>query len=138
MLKPALGPQAEEGFQPLLGLSGNKGTVSAPPSGGGRTGPWALVPSGTWKMPVPWFLLSLALGRSPMVLPLERLVGPQDTARCSPVSLGHWECWGRLRVQSAAHWGPSLAPVTVTTARTALAGLSGADGLREEWGGGKH
>ncbi|XP_060487676.1 interleukin-17 receptor C isoform X2 [Panthera onca] len=35
-------------------------------------------------MPVPWFLLSLALGRSPMVLSLERLVGPQDTARCSP------------------------------------------------------
>ncbi|XP_029771976.1 interleukin-17 receptor C isoform X1 [Suricata suricatta] len=35
-------------------------------------------------MPVPWFLLSLALGRSPMVLSLERLEGPQDTARCSP------------------------------------------------------
>ncbi|KAM8925808.1 interleukin-17 receptor C isoform 8-T8 [Lycaon pictus] len=35
-------------------------------------------------MPVPWFLLSLALGRSPMVLSLEKLMGPQDTARCSP------------------------------------------------------
>ncbi|XP_064130985.1 interleukin-17 receptor C isoform X6 [Loxodonta africana] len=35
-------------------------------------------------MPVPWFLLSLALGRSPGVLPLERLVGPQNTAHCSP------------------------------------------------------
>ncbi|XP_074169108.1 interleukin-17 receptor C isoform X2 [Rhinolophus sinicus] len=35
-------------------------------------------------MPVPWFLLSLALGRSPVVLSLERIVGPQDTARCSP------------------------------------------------------
>uniref|UniRef100_A0A8C5K7X9 Interleukin 17 receptor C n=1 Tax=Jaculus jaculus TaxID=51337 RepID=A0A8C5K7X9_JACJA len=35
-------------------------------------------------MPVPWFLLSLALGRSPVVISLERLVGPQDTARCSP------------------------------------------------------
>ncbi|KAF6099522.1 interleukin 17 receptor C [Phyllostomus discolor] len=35
-------------------------------------------------MPVPWFLLSLALGPSPMVLSLEKLVGPQDTARCSP------------------------------------------------------
>ncbi|KAM5231756.1 interleukin-17 receptor C isoform 4-T4 [Hipposideros larvatus] len=35
-------------------------------------------------MPVSWFLLSLALGRSPVVLSLERLVGPQDTARCSP------------------------------------------------------
>ncbi|XP_014653110.1 PREDICTED: interleukin-17 receptor C isoform X3 [Ceratotherium simum simum] len=35
-------------------------------------------------MPVPWFLLSLALGRSPVVLSLERLVGSQDAARCSP------------------------------------------------------
>ncbi|XP_004368726.1 interleukin-17 receptor C [Trichechus manatus latirostris] len=35
-------------------------------------------------MPVPWFLLSLALGRSPGVLPLERLIGPQNTAHCSP------------------------------------------------------
>uniref|UniRef100_A0AAA9SLD8 Interleukin 17 receptor C n=1 Tax=Bos taurus TaxID=9913 RepID=A0AAA9SLD8_BOVIN len=35
-------------------------------------------------MPVPWFLLSLALGRNPVVLSLERVVGPQDTARCSP------------------------------------------------------
>ncbi|XP_021571546.1 interleukin-17 receptor C [Carlito syrichta] len=35
-------------------------------------------------MPVPWFLLSLALGRSPMVLSLERAVGPQDATQCSP------------------------------------------------------
>ncbi|XP_017193894.3 interleukin-17 receptor C isoform X6 [Oryctolagus cuniculus] len=35
-------------------------------------------------MPMPWFLLSLALGRSPGVLSLERLIGLQDTARCSP------------------------------------------------------
>ncbi|XP_023392642.1 interleukin-17 receptor C isoform X12 [Pteropus vampyrus] len=35
-------------------------------------------------MPVPWFLLSLALGRSPVVLSLERLAGPQDAVRCSP------------------------------------------------------
>nr|XP_045241723.1 interleukin-17 receptor C isoform X14 [Macaca fascicularis] len=35
-------------------------------------------------MPVPWFLLSLALGRSPIVLSLERLVGPQDATHCSP------------------------------------------------------
>lgn len=35
-------------------------------------------------MPVPWFLLSLALGRNPVVLSLERVVGPQDAARCSP------------------------------------------------------
>uniref|UniRef100_A0A8C3YV20 Interleukin-17 receptor C n=1 Tax=Catagonus wagneri TaxID=51154 RepID=A0A8C3YV20_9CETA len=34
-------------------------------------------------MPVPWFLLSLALGRNPMVFSLERVVGPQDAARCS-------------------------------------------------------
>lgn len=37
---------------------------------------------------MPWFLLSLALGRSPVVLSLERLEGLQDAARCSPVSLG--------------------------------------------------
>ncbi|XP_024906563.1 interleukin-17 receptor C isoform X3 [Pteropus alecto] len=35
-------------------------------------------------MPVPWFLLSLALGRSPVVLSLERLAGPQDAVHCSP------------------------------------------------------
>ncbi|XP_054537455.1 interleukin-17 receptor C isoform X23 [Pan troglodytes] len=35
-------------------------------------------------MPVPWFLLSLALGRSPVVLSLERLVGSQDATHCSP------------------------------------------------------
>ncbi|XP_066207779.1 interleukin-17 receptor C isoform X10 [Saccopteryx leptura] len=35
-------------------------------------------------MPVPWFLLSLALGPSPMVFSLERIVGPQNAARCSP------------------------------------------------------
>ncbi|TEA42548.1 hypothetical protein DBR06_SOUSAS1610033 [Sousa chinensis] len=35
-------------------------------------------------MPVPWFFLSLALGRNPVVLSLERVAGPQDTARCSP------------------------------------------------------
>uniref|UniRef100_A0A8D2E056 Interleukin-17 receptor C n=1 Tax=Sciurus vulgaris TaxID=55149 RepID=A0A8D2E056_SCIVU len=34
-------------------------------------------------MPVPWFLLSLALGRNPVVVSLERLVGPEDAARCS-------------------------------------------------------
>lgn len=59
-----------------------------PPPWGGRTGPQAWVLPGTWKMPVPWFLLSLALGRNPVVLSLERVVGPQDAARCSPVSLG--------------------------------------------------
>ncbi|XP_035886726.1 interleukin-17 receptor C isoform X7 [Phyllostomus discolor] len=43
-------------------------------------------------MPVPWFLLSLALGPSPMVLSLEKLVGPQDTARCSPAFSCHlWD-----------------------------------------------
>ncbi|XP_021493313.2 interleukin-17 receptor C isoform X3 [Meriones unguiculatus] len=34
-------------------------------------------------MPVSWFLLSLALGRSPVVVSLERLLETQDTARCS-------------------------------------------------------
>lgn len=80
-------PEAGETFWALLpkgtGLSGSRGEVSAPPWGG-RTGPQAGVLPGTWKMPVPWFLLSLALGRSPVVLSLERIVGPQDTARCSP------------------------------------------------------
>ncbi|ELK34353.1 Interleukin-17 receptor C [Myotis davidii] len=38
-------------------------------------------------MPVPWFLLSLALGPSPMVLSLERLMGPQDAADCSLTKL---------------------------------------------------
>uniref|UniRef100_A0A8C8Z9V7 Interleukin-17 receptor C n=1 Tax=Prolemur simus TaxID=1328070 RepID=A0A8C8Z9V7_PROSS len=88
-------------------------------------------------MPVPWFLLSLALGRSPVVFSLERLVEPEDTAYCSPVGPGPWEDWGRLRVQSLAQQSPSLAPVTAATTRTAQAGLSGTDGRREEWGGGK-
>lgn len=64
------------------GLIGSRGQGSAPPWGG-RTGPQAWVLSGTWKMPVPWFLLSLALGRSPVVVSLERLMEPQDTAHCS-------------------------------------------------------
>ncbi|XP_045145904.1 interleukin-17 receptor C [Echinops telfairi] len=34
-------------------------------------------------MPVPWLLLTLALGRSPRVLSLERGVGLQSTAHCS-------------------------------------------------------
>lgn len=80
-----------------------------------------------------------------MVLSLERLMGPQDAANCSRVSLGFWEGWGRLRVQTEAHQGPSLAPVTAvtaaaaaTTTRTALAGLSGTDGVRGEWGRGQN
>lgn len=64
--------------------------MSAPPRGG-RTGPQAWVLCSTWKMPMSWFLLSLALGRSPVVVSLERLVEPHDTARCSLVSLGPWE-----------------------------------------------
>ena len=84
--------EAGERFWRLLpkcsGLSRSRGEVSAPPFGGGRTGPGAWVPPGTWKMPVPWFLLSLALGPSPVVLSLEKLMGPQDAARCSPVSRG--------------------------------------------------
>ncbi|MBW04481.1 Interleukin-17 receptor C, partial [Eschrichtius robustus] len=60
---------------------------------GGQTGPQAWVLPGTWKMPVPWFFLSLALGRNPVVLSLERVVGPQDTARCSPGLSCH--LWGQ-------------------------------------------
>ncbi|XP_049718301.1 interleukin-17 receptor C isoform X6 [Elephas maximus indicus] len=85
-------------------------------------------------MPVPWFLLSLALGRSPGVLPLERLVGPQNTAHCSPVSLG---ALGDLKEAQGSACGPSrpcsLARVIAATARTALAGLSGAGRGSEEW-----
>ncbi|PNI53240.1 IL17RC isoform 18 [Pan troglodytes] len=43
-------------------------------------------------MPVPWFLLSLALGRSPVVLSLERLVGSQDATHCSP-NCPVWSVW---------------------------------------------
>ncbi|PNJ67872.1 IL17RC isoform 23 [Pongo abelii] len=46
-------------------------------------------------MPVPWFLLSLALGRSPVVLSLERLVGPQDATHCSPGLSCH--LWGATK-----------------------------------------
>lgn len=105
--------EAGERFWCLLpkrsGLSGSRGEVSAPPFGGGRTGPGAWVPPGTLKMPVPWFLLSLALGPSPMVLSLEKLVGPQDAARCSPVSLGPQEGWRGLTVQCEAHQDTSQA-----------------------------
>eukprot|EP00070_Physeter_catodon_P033757 XP_028340651.1 interleukin-17 receptor C isoform X8 [Physeter catodon] len=91
-------PETGEGFRPLLPagtqLSGRRGVVSAPLRGGGRTGPQAWVLPGTWKMPVPWFFLSLALGRNPVVLSLERVVGPQDTARCSPgLSCHLWGYW---------------------------------------------
>nr|XP_030696554.1 interleukin-17 receptor C isoform X11 [Globicephala melas] len=91
-------PETGEGFRPLLPagtqLSGRRGVVSAPLRGPGRTGPQAWVLPGTWKMPVPWFFLSLALGRNPVVLSLERVAGPQDTARCSPgLSCHLWGYW---------------------------------------------
>nr|XP_058933638.1 interleukin-17 receptor C isoform X5 [Kogia breviceps] len=91
-------PETGEGFRPLLPagtqLSGRRGVLSAPLRGGGRTGPQAWVLPGTWKMPVPWFFLSLALGRNPVVFSLERVVGPQDTARCSPgLSCHLWGYW---------------------------------------------
>ncbi|XP_033623960.1 interleukin-17 receptor C [Fukomys damarensis] len=80
--------KAGEEFQPPPPadpeLSEGRREASVPPTGGGRTGPQAWVLPGTWKMPVPWFLLSLALGRNPVVISLERIVGPQDAARCSP------------------------------------------------------
>lgn len=87
------------------------------PPWGGRTGSHAWVLSGTWKMPVPWFLLSLALGRGPVVVSLERLLEPQDTARCSlGLSCHLWD--GDVlclpgSIQSAP--GPVLVPTHLQT-----------------------
>ncbi|XP_058534863.1 interleukin-17 receptor C isoform X6 [Ochotona princeps] len=64
-------------------------------------------------MPVPWFLLSLALGRSPGVLSLERLVGPQDTARCSPGLSCH--LWDGDVLCLPGSVQPSQGPVLVPT-----------------------
>ncbi|XP_017922320.1 PREDICTED: interleukin-17 receptor C isoform X2 [Capra hircus] len=68
-------------------------------------------------MPVPWFLLSLALGRNPVVLSLERVVGPQDTARCSPgLSCHLWDgdvlCLPGSLVSAP---GPVLVPTRLQT-----------------------
>ncbi|XP_011807655.1 PREDICTED: interleukin-17 receptor C isoform X2 [Colobus angolensis palliatus] len=68
-------------------------------------------------MPVPWFLLSLALGRSPIVLSLERLVGPQDATHCSPgLSCHLWDsdilCLPGDIVPAS---GPVLAPTHLQT-----------------------
>lgn len=73
--------------------------------------------SGTWKMPVPWFLLSLALGRSPVVVSLERLMEPQDTAHCSlGLSCHLWDgdvlC---LPGSIASAPGPVLVPTRLQT-----------------------
>ncbi|XP_040851104.1 interleukin-17 receptor C isoform X3 [Ochotona curzoniae] len=64
-------------------------------------------------MPVPWFLLSLALGRSPGVLSLERLVGPRDTARCSPGLSCH--LWDRDVLCLPGSVQPAQGPVLVPT-----------------------
>lgn len=87
--------------------------------------------SGTWKMPVPWFLLSLALGRSPVVVSLERLMEPQDTAHCSLVSLGLWEA-GKGSEFRLCLFTALVCLLSLPSVRTALSGLSGADGGREE------
>ncbi|XP_054451905.1 interleukin-17 receptor C isoform X2 [Pteronotus mesoamericanus] len=68
-------------------------------------------------MPVPWFLLSLALGPSPVVLSLERLMGPQDSARCSPgLSCHLWDgdmlCLPGSIVSAS---GPVLVPTRLQT-----------------------
>ncbi|XP_062969836.1 interleukin-17 receptor C isoform X3 [Cynocephalus volans] len=68
-------------------------------------------------MPVPWFLLSLALGRSPVVLSLERLMGLQDTVRCSrDLSCHLWEgdmlCLPGSIVSTV---GPVLVPTRLQT-----------------------
>ncbi|OBS79379.1 hypothetical protein A6R68_18239 [Neotoma lepida] len=68
-------------------------------------------------MPMSWFLLSLALGRSPAVVSLERLVEPQDTARCSlGLSCHLWD--GDVlclpgSIESAS--GPVLVPTSLQT-----------------------
>ncbi|KAM6216154.1 interleukin-17 receptor C [Rhynchocyon petersi] len=68
-------------------------------------------------MPVPWFLLSLALGRSPGVLSLERLMGSQNTVHCSPnISCHLWD--GDVlclpgSMESAP--GPVLVPTSLQT-----------------------
>eukprot|EP00069_Balaena_mysticetus_P018085 bmy_00440T0 len=68
-------------------------------------------------MPVPWFFLSLALGRNPVVLSLERVAGPQDTARCSPgLSCHLWDgdvlCLPGSLVSAP---GPMLVPTGLQT-----------------------
>uniref|UniRef100_A0A9L0IR20 Interleukin-17 receptor C n=1 Tax=Equus asinus TaxID=9793 RepID=A0A9L0IR20_EQUAS len=68
-------------------------------------------------MPMPWFLLSLALGRSPVVLSLERLEGLQDAARCSPgLSCHLWDgdvvCLPGSIVSAP---GPVLVPTSLQT-----------------------
>uniref|UniRef100_A0A8I3WMD2 Interleukin 17 receptor C n=1 Tax=Callithrix jacchus TaxID=9483 RepID=A0A8I3WMD2_CALJA len=64
-------------------------------------------------MPVPWLLLSLALGRSPMVLPLERRVGPQDATHCSPGLSCH--LWDDDILCLPGDVMPALGPVLVPT-----------------------
>ncbi|XP_004616077.2 interleukin-17 receptor C isoform X1 [Sorex araneus] len=68
-------------------------------------------------MPVSWFLLSLALGRSPGILALERLLGSQDTVRCSPgLSCQLWDgdvlCVQERLVPAP---GPVLVPTQLQT-----------------------
>ncbi|XP_053454727.1 interleukin-17 receptor C isoform X5 [Nycticebus coucang] len=64
-------------------------------------------------MPVPWFLLSLALGRSPVVFSLERLVEPQDVAHCSPGLSCH--LWDGDILCLPGSIVPALGPVLVPT-----------------------
>ncbi|XP_023366422.1 interleukin-17 receptor C [Otolemur garnettii] len=64
-------------------------------------------------MPVPWFLLSLALGRSPVVFSLERLVEPQDAAHCSPGLSCH--LWDGDMLCLPGSIVPALGPVLVPT-----------------------
>jgi hypothetical protein len=80
-------------------------------------------------------LVPAVLGTGPK--PCGRLSGETDGAsgHCTLLSsesgtMGGWERL-RVRVQSLPHHSPSLAPVTASI-RTALSGLSGADGGRED------
>lgn len=134
MLKTALGPQAEEGFWPLvptgLGLIRNGGTVSAPPLGGQDR---ALGFGASWYMEDASALVPVVLGTGPKPHgPLFR-EAYGASGHC-PLLSGKSGVMGGLGASSGFGLlpigGPGLAPVTVT--RTALAGLSGADGIREE------
>lgn len=139
VLKTALGPQAEEGFWRLvptsLGLIRNGGTVSAPPLGGQDR---ALGLGASWYMEDACALVPVVLGTGPKPHgPLFR-EAYGASGHC-PLLSGKSGVMGGLGASSGFGLppigGPGLAPVTVT--RTALAGLSGADGIREERGGGK-
>lgn len=111
-------------------MIGSRGEGSAPPWGGqnGASGLGAV-----WHLEDACALVPAVLGTGPK--PRGRFPGETHGAsgHCTLLSsksgtLGVWE---RLGVQSVPLHSPSLPPVTASV-RTALSGLSGADGGREE------